>query len=116
LALGRSILPKLVSKASWKVTRWKRISAAIKLKVVEKTVQERPVNATYWNDGQKDGRQPSSVQLKPHLVKSFKISTDPNFAVKAEDIIPLYLDPPEKVLGVGHCGSADLSKDQDAGG
>src|ERR1700731_4722241 len=28
----------------------KPISAAIKLKVVEKTVEERPVNATNWND------------------------------------------------------------------
>src|ERR1700730_5189003 len=38
--------------------------------------------------------------LKPHLVKSFKISTDPNFAVKVEDIIGLYLDPPERALGL----------------
>ena len=36
--------------------------------------------------------------LKPHLVKSFKVSTDPNFAVKVEDIIGLYLDPPERAL------------------
>jgi hypothetical protein len=36
--------------------------------------------------------------LKPHLVKSFKVSTDPNFAVKIEDIIGLYLDPPERAL------------------
>ena len=36
--------------------------------------------------------------LKPHLVKSFKVSTDPNFAVKVEDVIGLYLDPPERAL------------------
>jgi hypothetical protein len=34
--------------------------------------------------------------LKPHFVKSFKVSTDPNFAVKVEDVIGLYLDPPER--------------------
>ena len=36
--------------------------------------------------------------LKPHLVKSFKVSNDPNFAKKVEDIVGLYLDPPEKAL------------------
>ena len=30
--------------------------------------------------------------------ESFKVSTDPNFAVKVEDIIGLYLDPPERAL------------------
>src|ERR1700732_390520 len=84
----------------------KPISAAIKLKVVEKAVKERPVNATHWSVrtmAKEMGISRTSVQrigadpaLKPHLVKSFKISTDPNFAVKVED--GLYLDPPERAL------------------
>lgn len=86
----------------------KPISAAIKLKVVEKTVKERPVNATHWSVrsmAKEMGISHTSVQriwaehdLKPHLVKSFKVSTDPNFATKVEDIIGLYLDPPERAL------------------
>ena len=36
--------------------------------------------------------------LKPHLVRSFKVSNDPDFAEKAEDIVGLYLDPPGKAL------------------
>ena len=86
----------------------KPISAGIKLKVVEKTVKERPVNATHWSVrtmAKEMGISHTSVQriwaehdLKPHLVKSFKVSTDPNFAVKVEDIIGLYLDPPERAL------------------
>ena len=36
--------------------------------------------------------------LKPHLVRSFKVSNDPDFADKVEDIVGLYLDPPEKAL------------------
>ena len=36
--------------------------------------------------------------LKPHLVRSFKVSSDPDFADKVEDIVGLYLDPPEKAL------------------
>ena len=62
----------------------KPISAAIKLKVVEKTVKERPVNATHWSVrsmAKEMGISHTSVQriwaehdLKPHLVKSFKVS------------------------------------------
>jgi transposase len=36
--------------------------------------------------------------LKPHRVESFKVSNDPNFADKLEDIIGLYLSPPEHAL------------------
>ena len=38
--------------------------------------------------------------LKPHLVRSFKISRDPQFVEKLEDIIGLYLSPPEHALVV----------------
>lgn len=36
--------------------------------------------------------------LKPHLVRTFKISKDPKFEEKFWDIIGLYLDPPDKAL------------------
>jgi len=36
--------------------------------------------------------------LKPHLVKTFKISKDPNFDKKFWDVIGLYLDPLDKAL------------------
>jgi hypothetical protein len=36
--------------------------------------------------------------LKPHLVRTFKASNDPDFAKKVEDIVGLYLDPPDKAL------------------
>jgi hypothetical protein len=36
--------------------------------------------------------------LKPHLVKHFRISTDPQFQQRLEDIVGLYLNPPEKAL------------------
>ena len=36
--------------------------------------------------------------LKPHLVKIFKISKDPDFEKKFWDVIGLYLDPPDKAL------------------
>jgi len=36
--------------------------------------------------------------LKPHRVESFKVSNDPDFAAKLEDIVGLYLHPPEHAL------------------
>src|SRR5664280_3900028 len=36
--------------------------------------------------------------LKPHRIDSFKISNDPQFAEKLEDIVGLYLNPPEHAL------------------
>ena len=36
--------------------------------------------------------------LKPHIVKSFKLSKDPFFVEKVRDIVGLYLNPPEKAI------------------
>jgi hypothetical protein len=49
--------------------------------------------------------------LKPHLVESWKLSTDPQFVEKVRDIVGLYLDPPDgaMVLAVDDlrvCGNA----------
>jgi transposase len=40
----------------------------------------------------------SSNELKPHVVKTFKLSNDPKFEEKFWDVVGLYLDPPEKAL------------------
>ena len=39
-----------------------------------------------------------SNQIKPHRIKTFKVSNDPNFEEKFWDVIGLYLDPPQKAL------------------
>lgn len=51
------------------------------------------------------GISPSSVQriwsrndLKPHRLKTFKLSNDPEFEKKFWDVIGLYLDPPDQAL------------------
>ena len=36
--------------------------------------------------------------LKPHLERTFKVSNDPEFAEKLEDIVGLYLNPPEHAI------------------
>jgi hypothetical protein len=51
------------------------------------------------------GVSPSTVRrvwrahgLKPHRIKTFKVSKDPAFAEKLEDIVGLYLNPPEHAV------------------
>ncbi len=36
--------------------------------------------------------------LRPHLVRTFKISNDPKFVEKLEDVVGLYMNPPENAL------------------
>ena len=72
------------------------------------TLNEKPPDATHWSErtmAARAGIAPSSVHkiwaahgLKPHLTKTFKLSRDPNFVAKVEDIVGLYLNPPDKAL------------------
>ncbi len=36
--------------------------------------------------------------LKPHLVKTFKLSNDPLLVAKLQDVVELYMNPPEHAL------------------
>jgi transposase len=36
--------------------------------------------------------------LKPHLVRTYKVSRDPAFAAKVKDIVGLYLNPPDNAI------------------
>ena len=70
-------------------------------RIIEATTQTKPENATHWSTrtlAAKLGVSPSMVQrvwrasgLKPHLVKTFKVSNDPHFAAKVVDVVGLYL-------------------------
>ena len=76
--------------------------------VVHMTLHEKPANATHWSVrslAAAVGISYSSVQriwqahgLKPHMVETFKLSRDKNFAAKVEDVVGLYLNPPDKAL------------------
>ena len=39
-----------------------------------------------------------AADLKPHRIKTFKISNDPQFAEKVVDIVGLYMNPPDNAL------------------
>src|ERR1017187_2223932 len=88
--------------------RTPRISAAQVKRVIQKTTQERPVHRTHWSTrsmASAVGLSEATVRriwhkngLKPHLVETFKVSTDPHFAEKLEAVVGLYLNPPEHAL------------------
>jgi transposase len=88
--------------------RTPKINRRLIKRVVEMTTRQKPSNATHWSTrtmAAAVGISEASVRriwrahgLKPHLIKTFKISNDPEFAEKLEDIVGLYLNPPEHAL------------------
>lgn len=72
--------------------------------ILRKTTQEKPPNAHKSVRSMasavgvsKDTVQPvwSDNGLKPHRIKTFKVSNDPRFAEKFVDVVGLYLNPPK---------------------
>jgi transposase len=88
--------------------RKKPLSAALIERVVDMTLHETPPAATQWSArvmAKAVGLSHTSVQriwaahdLKPHLVKRFKLSNDKHFVDKVVDVVGLYLTPPDKAL------------------
>jgi transposase len=84
------------------------ITAAKIKAVVDATTQTRPAGQTHWSCrtmAKAQGLSPATVQriwdahgLKPHRVKTFKLSNDPQFSEKLTDVVGLYLNPPEKAI------------------
>lgn len=76
--------------------------------IIRKVQETKPVDATHWTT--RDLAQVVGVSqnlvfrvlrannLKPHLIKTFKISNDPDFEEKLCDVVGLYLNPPERAL------------------
>lgn len=76
--------------------------------IIEATLHSTPADATHWSvrtmaEAQKISRMAvhrvwKKYNIKPHKVKTFKISNDPNFVEKVKDIVGLYLNPPDRAL------------------
>jgi len=77
-------------------------------RVIVKTLEEQPANATHWSTrsmAAATGMSQSAVSriwrafaLRPHQVETFKLSPDPQFIDKVRDIVGLYLNPPEAAV------------------
>jgi transposase len=76
--------------------------------VLVATLETTPADATHWSTrslARQLGMSPSAISriwrafgLKPHLVDTFKLSTDPQFVDKVRDVVGLYLNPPQAAL------------------
>ena len=76
--------------------------------IVHLTRYSTPDGQTHWSCrtmAAKAGVSPATVQrvwaargLKPHLVKTFKLSNDPKFEEKLVDVVGLYLDLPDQAV------------------
>jgi transposase len=76
--------------------------------VVEATLHTTPPDATHWSTrsmAKAQGLSEATIRriwkqhnLKPHLVKTFKLSRDKRFVEKLYDVVGLYLNPPDKSL------------------
>ena len=76
--------------------------------IVARTQNETPPDATQWSVrsmAKTAGVGRSSVHkiwrargLKPHLIKTFKLSNDPHFEDKLVDVVGLYLRPPDNAV------------------
>lgn len=78
------------------------------MEILTKTVEEVPPGATHWS--QRTMAKAAGVTqyqvaqiwaaagLKPHRLRSFKISNDPEFAQKVVDVVGLYTNKPDNAL------------------
>ena len=76
--------------------------------IVVQTLETTPKGRTHWSTrkmAERAGVSHSSVGriwrahgLKPHVVRGFKLSNDPQFIEKVRDIVGLYMNPPEHAV------------------
>jgi len=87
----------------------KPVYGADKIKaLVDATLQTKPKGMTQWSCrlmAKHQGLSKSTVSniwrshnLKPHRVKTFKLSRDPKFLEKLTDVVGLYLNPPQQAI------------------
>lgn len=102
--LGLKGIEKDLPRGGRKATTRNKVEA----KIIKMTTREKPANATHWSTrtlAEELGVTQSMVHrvwrangLKPHLVRTFKLSNDPMFEEKLVDIVGLYLNPPDNAM------------------
>lgn len=97
-----------LEKDSPRPGRYPKISHKKVMDIVNATLHTTPANATHWSTrtmAEAQGVSKNTVNriwkqynLKPHLVKKFKLSKDKKFLEKLYDVVGLYLNPPDKAI------------------
>lgn len=82
-----------------------KLTASVTKRVLDLTTKRIPKEATHWSTrlmakyagvSQWQVRQIwEAANLKPHRLRTFKISNDPHFSEKVIDVVGLYLNPPD---------------------
>lgn len=77
-------------------------------RIVKATLQSKPQGATHWSTRSMAVVHKVSKntiqriwqdhQLKPHRIKTFKLSRDPQFVEKLTDVVGVYLTPPQNAI------------------
>jgi len=85
-----------------------RIGAGLTQKIIEATLQSKLKDATPWStrtlgrelkvSHMTIARTWDAHGLQPHRVRTFKLSKDQRFIQKLNDVVGLYLNPPDKAL------------------
>lgn len=76
--------------------------------VVTRTLESKPKDATHWSTrsmAEETGMSQSAIHriwkafgLQPHRQDTWKLSKDPQFVAKVQDVVGLYLNPPERAV------------------
>jgi transposase len=88
--------------------RKKTIQEDLEKQIVDATMHSAPKGETNWSTRTMAAHMSVShmavqriwkkFDLKPHLIRTFKVSKDPKFVEKIRDIVGLYLNPPENAI------------------
>jgi len=86
----------------------RKVTAEKAAEILRLTVERIPAESTHWSlrlMSRYVGVSPylvsqvwKAANLKPHRLKTFKISNDPHFVEKVQDVVGLYLNPPDNAL------------------
>lgn len=84
------------------------VSAETVERIVQRALSPPPAGRSRWTTrllGKEFGLPSGTISvvlrrndLKPHLSRTYKVSRDPKFAEKVEDVVGLYLAPPEHAV------------------
>lgn len=92
----------------YRAGRPRTVSDAQVAQVVERTLNTIPRDATHWSIrsmAANSGLSHTTIQriwrafgLQPYRSETFKLSTDPLFVDKVQDIVGLYMSPPDRAI------------------